>query len=159
MAPRRPTERRRRLTYANVAATLALFLTLSGGAVWAADKITSKQIGKGAVKTKNLAKSAVKAKNLAKKSVTSAKLAKGAVTNAKLGDGSVNFAKIAAGTNVIASATGGPVPADQEGVTNVPLSPPITLTAAAGQAISLNVEARGTLAQKATGSCLSLIHI
>ena len=61
------------LTYVNVVATLALFLALGGGAVWAANKITSKQIGKGAVKNKNLAKNAVKAKNLAKNSVTSAK--------------------------------------------------------------------------------------
>ncbi len=67
----------RRLTYGNIVATLALFLALSGGAVWAANKITSKQIGKGAVKNKNLAKNAVKAKNLAKGSVTSAKLGEG----------------------------------------------------------------------------------
>ena len=73
---------RRRLNYGNVVATLALFLALSGGVVYAANKITSKQIGKGAVKNKNLAKNAVKNKNLAKNSVTSPKLAKNAVKNA-----------------------------------------------------------------------------
>jgi hypothetical protein len=148
---------RQRLTYANVVATLALFLALSGGVVWAANKITSKQIGKGAVKTKNLAKGAVKAKNLAKKSVTSAKLAKGAVKNAKLGDGAVNFAKIAPGTNVIATASAGPIPADQEGPVDVPLNPPLTVTAAAGQPITLNVEVRGTLTQSGTDQCAVFI--
>ena len=94
------------LTYMNVVGTLALFLALSGGVVWAANKITSKQIGKGAVKNKNLAKNAVKNKNLAKNAVTSAKLAKGAVKNADIADGAVNFAKLAAGTDVVATVDG-----------------------------------------------------
>jgi hypothetical protein len=149
----RPRHTRGRFTYANVTATLALFLALSGGVVWAANKITSKQIGKGAVKTKNLAKGAVKAKNLAKKSVTSAKLAKGAVKNAKLGDGAVNFAKIAPGTNVVATASAGPLQADQAGPVDVPLNPPLTLTSVAGQPLTLNIEARGTLAQNGTSDC------
>ena len=85
------------LTYTNVVATLALFLALSGGAVYAANKITSKQLGKGAVKNKNLAKNAVKNKNLAKNAVTSPKLAKNAVKNANVADGAINFAKLAAG--------------------------------------------------------------
>jgi hypothetical protein len=157
---RRP---RPKLTYANVVSTLALFLALSGGAVWAANKITSKQIGKeavktknlakGAVKTKNLAKNAVKKKNLAKNSVVAAKLAKGAVKNAKLADGAVNFAKLAAGTNVIGSATGGPLPI-QDGPVEVPLNPPLTVTPVAGQPITLNIEARGSLTRSGAEQCL-----
>jgi hypothetical protein len=151
------------LTYANVVATLALFLALSGGVVWAANKITSKQIGKGAVKSKNLAKgavknknlakNAVKAKNLAKKAVTSAKLGKGAVTNAKLADGAVNFAKLAAGTNLIASASGGPIPANQDGPVDIPLNPPPTITPVAGQLTTVSIEVRGKLTQAATNQC------
>jgi hypothetical protein len=145
---------RPRLSYANVVATLALFLALSGGVVWAASKITSKQIGKGAVKNKNLAKNAVKAKNLAKNAVTSAKLANGAVTNGKLGDGAVNFAKLAAGTNVIASATSaGPIAANQDVPVDVPLSAPLSVTPVAGQPITIELEARGTLTQVETSSC------
>jgi hypothetical protein len=144
---------RPRLSYANVVATLALFLALSGGVVWAASKIKSNEIGKGAVKNKNLAKNAVKAKNLAKKSVTTAKLADGAVTNPKLGEGAVNFAKIAAGTNVIASATAGPVSAKQEGPVSVPLNPPLTVTPVAGQPITVDIEAHGTLTQTGASSC------
>jgi hypothetical protein len=144
---------RPRLSYANVVATLALFLALSGGAVWAAGKIKSGQIGKGAVKNKNLAKNAVKAKNLAKKSVTTAKLADGAVTNPKLGEGAVNFAKIAAGTNVIATATAGPVSAKQDGPVNLALNPPLSVTPVAGQPLTVNIEARSTLTQTAGGTC------
>ncbi len=139
------------LTYTNIVATLALFLALSGGAVWAANKITSKQIGKGAVKNKNLAKNAVKAKNLAKGSVTSAKLAKGAVNNAAIADGAVNFAKLAAGTNVIASATGGPVPVSQEGL--VSFNPPLTVTAVSGQLTMVHLEAHGNLEKTGMSPC------
>ena len=147
-------ELRSRLTYSNVVATIALFLAISGGVVWAANKITSKQLGKGAVKNKNLAKNAVKAKNLAKNSVTSAKVKNGAVTSAKIGDAAVDFAKIAAGTNVIASATAGPISARQEGFVNVPLSAPLTLTPVAGQPITVDIEARGTLAQTGVNPCV-----
>jgi hypothetical protein len=144
---------RRSLTYGNIVATLALFLALTGGAVWAANKITSKQIGKGAVKSKNLAKNAVKAKNLAKNSVTSAKIAKNAVKNAQIADGAVNFAKLAAGTNVIASATGGPVAADQDGPVGIPLNPPLTVTPIAGQPLTVSLEARATLVGKEGETC------
>jgi len=140
-----------------VVASLALFLSLSGGAVWAANKITSKQIGKGAVKTKNLAKGAVKAKKLANgavktkklagKAVTSAKLADGAVTGAKIGDGAVSFAKISAGTNVIGTATAGPLPPGPESFVDVPLNPPLTVTPAARQLIVLSIEVRATLVE------------
>ena len=144
---------RRSLTYGNVVATLALFLALSGGAVWAANKITSKQIGKGAVKNKNLAKNAVKAKNLAKNSVTSPKIAKNAVKNAAIADGAVNFAKLAAGTNVVASATAGPLPANQSGLQTVSFNPPVTVTPVAGQPLTVNIEARGTLSQPGEENC------
>jgi hypothetical protein len=142
---------RGRITYANVVGTLALFLTLSGGAVWAADKITSKQIGKGAVKTKNLAKNAVKKKNLAKNSVTSPKLAKNAVKNADVADGAVNFAKLAAGTNVVASATAGPILAGQDGP--VAFSPPLSVTPVAGQPLTVSLEARGRLTASGMSPC------
>jgi hypothetical protein len=131
------------LTYVNVVGTLALFLTLGGGVVWAANKVTSNQIGKGAVKNKNLAKNAVKAKNLAKKSVTSAKLANGAVKNAAIADGAVNFAKLAAGTEVVASSSTASIPAGQEGPAF--FNPPLSVTPAPGQLLTLHLEAHGSL--------------
>ena len=143
---------RKRLSYGNVVATLALFLALSGGAVYAAGKITSKQIGKGAVKNKNLAKNAVKNKNLAKNAVTSPKLAKSAVKNANVADGAINFAKIAAGTDVIATATGGPIPVNLE-TAPLPLNPPLSVTPTAGQPLTVNLEARGTLIGTPGNTC------
>ena len=50
-----------RLTYANVVSTLALFLALSGGAVYAAGKIGSDDIAANAIKSKQIAPGAVSA--------------------------------------------------------------------------------------------------
>ena len=153
---------RRRLNYGNVVATLALFLAFSGSAVYAANKITSKQLGKGAVKNKNLAKNAVKNKNLAKNAVknknlaknavTSPKLAKNAVKNANVADGAINFTKIAAGTDVIATATGGPISATQD-LATIPLNPPLAVTPVAGQPLTVSLEARATLIPLGTSPC------
>ena len=90
---------RARLTYANVVSTLALFLVLGGGAAFAAKKLTTSDIKKGAIKTKLIAKSAV----------TKAKIAKNAVTGAKVKDGSLTPADVAGGASVVADATGGPL--------------------------------------------------
>jgi hypothetical protein len=135
----------RKLSYANVVATLALFLALTGGVVWAAAKIHSNQIAKHAVKNKNLAKKAVKTNNLADNAVTSPKIADGAVGNSKLGAGSL----------VVATATANSIPAT--GATNplvdVPLAGQNTFTPAAGQAATMMIEAKGTLAKSAASSC------
>jgi hypothetical protein len=48
-----------RLTYANVVATIALFLALGGGAVWAAGEIGSGDIAPKAVRARNLAPGSV----------------------------------------------------------------------------------------------------
>ena len=146
--------RRLRPTYANVVATIALFLTLGGGAVWAAGKITSADIGKGAVKNKNLAKNAVKAKNIAKNAVTAAKIKGSAVGAAKIQNGSVGFEKLAAGAEVVASASAGPVAANQATPTDLPLSNPINVTSEAGQVLTVEAEMRSTLAQAAASQCL-----
>lgn len=72
-----------RLSYANVVATLALFLALGGGAALAAGKI-----GPGAVHTSNLFKRAV----------TSGKLAVGAVRSNQINDGAVGAKQVASGS-------------------------------------------------------------
>ena len=51
---------RSRLTYANVVSSLALFLALTGGAVYAAGKITTGDIAANAIKSKQIAPKAVK---------------------------------------------------------------------------------------------------
>jgi hypothetical protein len=90
---------RTRLTYANVIATLALFLALSGGVVYAAETIgknavKSKNIAANAVKTRNLAKNSVKNKNLAANAVKAKNLAKESVTAAKVKTGSLTRADL-----------------------------------------------------------------
>lgn len=124
----------RRLTYANVVATLALFLALSGGVVWAANKVGSK----------NLKANAVTAGKIKRNAVTNAKIRGGAVTAPKIKAGAVDFTKLAAGTSLLASATSAPAPANGATPINVPLSGVATFTPVAGTANFLSVEARGT---------------
>ena len=124
----------RRLTYANVVATLALFLALSGGVVWAAGKIGAK----------NLKANAVTAGKIKRNAVTSTKIRGNAVTAAKIKAGAVDFTKLAPGTNLVASASGGPVAANVTAPVGVPLSGAVTFTPATGVASFLSVEARGS---------------
>lgn len=74
---------RSKLTYANVVATLALFLVVAGGSAFAAT---------------HLAKNSVGARQIKKNAVTAAKIRSGAVTTAKIRNGAVTGAKIAAGS-------------------------------------------------------------
>jgi hypothetical protein len=68
-----------RFTYANVMATIAVFLALGGGALAAV------ALKKNSVKSKQIKDGQVKAPDLAKGAVTGDKLADGAVSKAKLG--------------------------------------------------------------------------
>ena len=65
---------RSRLTYANVIATLALFLALTGGVVWAAGKIGTHRLKKNAVSTAKIKRNAVTTVKLHGNAVTTPKL-------------------------------------------------------------------------------------
>lgn len=78
---------RGRFTYANVMASLAVFLVLGGATAWAA-------LGKNTVGSKQLKKNAVTAAKIKKNAVTNAKLKNNAVTTAKLKNNAVTTAKI-----------------------------------------------------------------
>lgn len=78
---------RTKLSYANVAATLALFLALGGGLAVAAGKIGSKQIKPDAVKAKHVKDGQIK----------SAEIGDGQVGSAEIGDLQVTAAKTGAG--------------------------------------------------------------
>ena len=73
---------RPRVTYANVVATLALFIALGGASAFAAS-----QLGKNTVGTKQLKANSVTAAKIKDQAVGSAKLADGAVTAAQLAPG------------------------------------------------------------------------
>jgi hypothetical protein len=78
---------RTRLTYANVIATIALFLALGGSAY----AVTA---GKNTVKSKSIAKGAVKTSDIANKAVTAKKLKPGAVPSNAIAANSVNADKL-----------------------------------------------------------------
>jgi hypothetical protein len=77
---------RSNLTYANVMATVAVFLALGGGA------IAAKSLKRNSVGTKQLKGAAVKTNKIANNAVTNPKLAGNAVNSAKIQDGTVGLA-------------------------------------------------------------------
>jgi hypothetical protein len=68
---------RKRLTYANVMSSLAIFLVIGGATAFAA-------LGKNTVGSKQLKKNAVTTPKIKKNAVTAAKIRNGAVTGAKV---------------------------------------------------------------------------
>lgn len=144
----------RTFSYANVVATIALFLALSGGVVYAAstlgkNAVKSKNIAANAVKARNLAKNAVKTKSLAANSVTAAKIKNDAVTAKKVKKGSLGRSDLATGTLAglqVAEVTSASVPGlttEPAGGTPVPLAGTPTFTPVAGKSYELLVELRG----------------
>ena len=84
---------RKRLTYANVVSSIALFLVLGGATALAAS-----QLGKNSVGSKQLKKNAVTAAKIKKNAVTGAKIRKDAVTGAQVKDQSLTGPDINLGT-------------------------------------------------------------
>jgi hypothetical protein len=76
---------RKRLTYANVMSSIAVFLVLGGATAFAATKIGANQLKANSVKTGKIVKEAV----------TTGKIKNGAVTESKLADGAVTTNKLA----------------------------------------------------------------
>jgi hypothetical protein len=86
---------RKRITYANVMSSIAVFLVLGGGAAYAAKKIGANELKANSVKTGKIVKEAVTTSKLKNESVTTSKIAKGAVTTDKLAENAVSTSKIA----------------------------------------------------------------
>jgi hypothetical protein len=84
---------RSRLTYANVMATVAVFLALGGGAYAAIhlkkNSVKSKQIKDGQVKSQDLADGGVATQDIADGAVATQNIANGAVTPTELAAGAV----------------------------------------------------------------------
>jgi hypothetical protein len=148
---------RRTFSYANVVATIALFLAVSGGVVYAASTIgknavKSKNIAANAVKARNLAKNAVKAKSIASNAVTGAKIKKESVTSGKVKKATLTRNNLAAGTlaglqvaDVQAAAVPG-LTTELPGEVGAPfpLTGTTTFTPVAGKSYELLVELKGT---------------
>ncbi|HVC07452.1 MAG TPA: hypothetical protein VND98_07710 [Solirubrobacterales bacterium] len=94
----------KRLTYANVMSSLAVFLILGGGAAFAATKLAKNSVG-----TKQIKNNAVTAAKIKKNAVTTAKIKAGAITGAQIEGGAVSGSNIASntvtGANINASST------------------------------------------------------
>jgi hypothetical protein len=75
---------RKRLTYANVMSSLAVFLVLGGATAFAATKIGSSEIKANAITTGKIKKEAITAGKIKNAAVTGGKLAAGAVDASKI---------------------------------------------------------------------------
>lgn len=96
---------RKRLTYANVMSSIAVFLVIGGGAA-----IAATQLPKNSVGPKQLKKSAVKTSKIGSQAVKAGKLAKNAVSTNRIRDNAVTGAKVNEATlgEVPLAATGAP---------------------------------------------------
>lgn len=96
---------RKRLTYANVMSSIAVFLVLGGATAFAASKITSKQLAANSVTTAKIKKSSVTTSKIKDNSITTTKVANGAITGAKLNLGSVGKVPSATTADTATTAT------------------------------------------------------
>jgi hypothetical protein len=88
---------RKRLTYANVMSSIAVFLVLGGGAAYAARKISSHDLRGGSVTTAKIKRHAVTGAKIKPGAVTTAKIAKEAVNYGRLANASVSVEKLVPG--------------------------------------------------------------
>lgn len=101
---------RKRITYANVMSSLAVFAVLAGGTAFAANQLAknsvgAKQLKKNAVTTAKIKKNAVTTAKIKKNAVTTAKIKAGAVATGKIKDGAVTGPKINAGSTPFGQVT------------------------------------------------------
>jgi hypothetical protein len=93
---------RKRITYANVTSTLALFVALGMGSAYAAQQLAPKSVGAkqlrpGAVTADKVRKDAITAPKIESLAIKQGKIAAAAVVSAKIADGAIIAPKIAAG--------------------------------------------------------------
>jgi hypothetical protein len=103
---------RSKLTYSNIAASLALFVALGGVAVAAGlpkNSVGTKQLKSNAVTTAKIKNGAVNSRKLAHGAVIAGKLGPNSVTPGNLGNGSVTSEKIASGAVIASSIKNGVV--------------------------------------------------
>ena len=118
---------RGKLSYANVMATIAVFLALGGGTAAVAlsgkNSVKKDDIAKGAVRSDDIAANAVQSGDVAGEALTAADLATGSVAASELLDGSVGASEIGAGA--VGTTKQAAVPAARvgaAGTTSVPAS-------------------------------------
>jgi hypothetical protein len=113
---------RPKLTYANVIASIALFVALGGAAVAAGlpkGSVGPNQLKRGAVTANAIRKQAVTSGKLAPKSVIAGKLGPNSVLPGNIGNGAVSSAKIGAGAVIASSIKNGVVTTNKLANANV----------------------------------------
>ncbi len=85
---------RKRLTYANVMSSIAVFLVLGGASAYAVKKVGSNEIKGNSITTGKLKKEAVTRGKIKKSSIDASRLANNAVTTAKIADDAVTGDKV-----------------------------------------------------------------
>jgi hypothetical protein len=85
---------RRRLTFANVCSSIALFVALGTGGAYAANTIGSDDIIDESIQSVDIKNGEVKGPDLLANAVVSSKIANGTVVNADLAAGAVNSASV-----------------------------------------------------------------
>jgi hypothetical protein len=128
---------RRHFSYANVMATIAVFIALGGGAY-------ALSLPKNSVKSKNIAKRAVKARHIAKKAVKARHIAAGAVGRNAIADGAIDSAKVQDGSLLGADFGAGQISdaAVHSGSTS---TPPAYATTFPVESVTLNIQRPGKL--------------
>jgi hypothetical protein len=115
---------RARLTYANVASSIALFVALGTGGAYAANTIGSSDIIDESILSQDIKNGEVKNADIGADAMTSTKLANGSVQNSDLGPDAVTTSKIKAGnvgtTDLADNAvTAGKIPTDAVGADEI----------------------------------------
>ncbi len=84
----------KRLTYANVMSSIAVFLVLGGGAAYAAKKVGSNEIKGNSITTGKLKREAVTRGKIKKAAINSSRLSESAVTTPKIANDAVTGDKV-----------------------------------------------------------------
>jgi hypothetical protein len=135
---------RRRLTYANVMSSLALFLVLGGATAFAATKIGANQLKANSVKTGKIVKEAISTSKIKNGAVTTNKIADNAVTGAKADEATFGQVPSAKTADVAGSASNvlWAVVSNPSGVGNASLvrssQPAPTVTESTGVIVQFN---------------------
>jgi hypothetical protein len=133
----------KRLTYANVVATLALFIALGGASAYAVGQLPAKSIGArqlrpGAITADKIRKHAVTAPKIEALAVKTGKIANGAVREEKLANGAVSGAKLAAASVSTEKIAPGAVTGSQVDEASLSQVPSANIANVAGFAESAN---------------------
>jgi hypothetical protein len=137
---------RPRLSYANVVATLALFLAVSGGVAWAAGKISGKQIKANSIPGNRIKKNTLTNNRIKPGTIQRTALAAGALSGLTVADAS-------------AASLPGALTATPPGPTPVPLTGTASFTPVAGKSYLLQAELVGNPVNNSGKTCFVGVQV